>query len=865
MQGAAALKMLRLVLVCLGLLLGPCFHAGAATAADATRNTPPAVADNPPPGDRSPPNRTREQLFLDVFKREPTNVPVSSYVSVVVDGVPQQKVKAVLPQGEQDILLEGKPVLGLLSQALRTEIVQRLEGKIDSQGWINGASLDEAGLSTLFNLRKFEFSINTSPDMRETRIRYLSQPMLDPLSVDAIRPAPVSGFLNFNLKGVARRDTAASAAYEQTELGFAADGALNLHGVVVEGSAFAQSGGEDALHRGDVRIVYDQPQRMLRYSAGDLRYPVVGYQSLITMGGVGVAKDFSLQPHVPTYRTGRFEFYLESPAEVKIWVNQSQVNTLQLPAGTHDIRGLAPAIGANDIRLVIEDSAGRREILHFSFIYNPNLLDKGKRLYSYNAGFRRELKDGVYAYDTNKPVLSASYLQGLTDTTTLGAYMQADKARALLGIKALHVLSIGTLQLDAAANRSDDARWDMAAKVELTSAPAAHGRPQIQSQAYVEYLGRNFGSMNAYAPAPGNVLNFVGSLIAPVGNGITAQINGSYAHARADGLVAAYGASALLVRRWGKYTTGSMALRHRRSIHGETKTELLFGVSFSYGSGTSSVYVAKELESNSITSRWDSGRPGNSSAPYAFASTRLASDQRELIGGGGYWGNQGLVEASHTRTEIERAAGRSDRDETTLRLQSAIVFADSKFALARPVAENFVIVTGKDGLAAVDMKVDPDSKGGSRARSNWLSPAVLGDVASYRLRDLRVEPVNPPLGATPEKLTFSIAPTYKSGFLLKLGKELRIVAIGKLVDGKRQPLAHLPIEIRSIDRSEEKSVSTTTGRSGGFQIPDIKPGRYEIRPSSTTRWASLAVDIPEAKDGMCRLGDLVLLPGLPRQ
>jgi outer membrane usher protein len=843
------MKMLRSAIVCLGLLLGPWFYAGAATAADAAGNTPPPI-------------KTREQLFLEVFKRAPVNVPVSSYVAVMVDGVLQQKVKAVLPQGEQDILLESKPVLGFLSQVLRSEIVQRLEGKIDGQGWINGAALDEAGLLTLFDLRKFEFSINTAPEMRETRIRYLNQPMLDPLSVDAIRPAPVSAFLNFNLKGVARRDTAASAALEQTELGFAADGALNLHGVVLEGSAFAKSGAKNALHRGDVRMVYDQPQRALRYSAGDLRYPVVGYQSLVTMGGVGVAKDFSLQPHVPTYRTGQFEFYLESPAEVKIWVNESLVNTLQLPAGTHDIRGLTPAIGANDIRLVIEDSAGRRQTLHFSFIYNPILLDKGRSLYSYNAGFLRELKDGAYAYDTKQPVVSASYLQGVTDATTLGAYIQADTARTLLGVKALHVLSIGTLQLDAAANRSDDARWDKAAKVELTSTPAANGRPQIQSQASVEYLGKDFGAINTFAPAPGNVLNFVASLAAPLGNGITAQINGSYSRTHAQGLVDAYGASARLSRRWGKYTTGSMALRQRRSIDGETQTELLFGISFSYAAGTSSVYVAKELESDAITSRWDSGRPGNASAPYAFASTRLGPDQRELIGGGGYWGNQGQVEASHTRTEIRQAAGGSDRDETTLRLQSALVFADSKFAFARPVAENFVIVTGKDGLAAVDMKVDPDGKGGSRARSNWLSPAVLGDVASYRLRELRIEPVNPPLGVTPEKLTFSMAPTYKSGFLLTLGKELKIVAIGKLVDAKRAPLAHLAIEIRSIDRSDEKSVSTVTSRSGGFQLPDIKPGRYEIRSSSTTRWAGLTVDIPEAKDGLYRLGDLVLLPNL---
>ncbi len=195
-----------------------------------------------------------------------------------------------------------------------------------------------------------------------------------------------------------------------------------------------------------------------------------------------------------------------------------------------------------------------------------------------------------------------------------------------------------------------------------------------------------------------------------------------------------------------------------------------------------------------------------------------------------------------------------------MRLQSALVFANTTFALARPVAENFAIVKGKDGLAGVDMQVDPDGSGGSRAQSSWLSPAVLVDLSSYRLRDLRIEPVNPPLGASPEKLSFTLLPTYKSGFLLKLGKERRIIAIGRLVDDQRGPLAHLPIEIRRLDDHDEKPVSTITSRGGGFQMPDIKPGRYEIRPSSTTRWGSVTVEIPETQDDLYRLGDVVVLP-----
>jgi len=828
--------------------------------ADTAGNLVAAVDVRPAAGDQPSPDKTRDELFMEVFKHPPPNIPVSSYVMVVIDGATRQKVKAVLaPGGGQDVLLDGKAMVALLTNVLRPDIVHELERKIDSQGWLHRAALDEAGVATSFNPRKFEFSIETAPGMRETKVRYLNLPLTDPFSVDAIRPAPVSGFLNLNVKGVAQSNTVATSTSTQTDAAFAADGAINLRGVVLEGSAYGQTGANGSLQRGNVRLVYDLPQRALRFTAGDLSYPVFGYQTMVNMGGIGFSKDFSLQPHVPTYRMSEFDFYLERPAEVKMWVNNSLVNTLQLPAGTHDIRGLLPAVGQNDIDLVIEDSAGRRQILHFSFIYDPVLLNKGRSLFSYNAGFRRSLQNGDYRYDTKKPVLSASYLKGLTDETTLGAYAQADNSRALLGLRALHVFPIGTLQLDPATSRSDHEKWDVGTRLALTTVPARNGHG-VQTQIAVEYLGRNFGSIDTSSPAPGKALNYSAAFSTSLGQGITGQLSGNYNSARAAGAIDPYGASATLIRRWGKYTSGSMSLRHHRSDHNEPVTELLFGLSISFSKGSASYYAAKELESNTVTASWDSGRPSNATTPYEFASTRVGSDSREYKAGGGYWGNQGLAEASYTRDEFDQGTGRYTRDDAEVRLQSTLVFADGTFGVARSVTENFAIVTGKEGLANVAMKVDPDGSGGSRARSDWLSPAVLTDLSNYRLRDVRVEPVDPPLGATPEKTAFLLAPTYKSGFLLKLGKELSIVAVGRLVDDQREPLAHLPIEIQRLDKPQEKPVSTFTSRSGGFQVPDIKPGRYEIRASNSTRWGPVTVEIPAAPDGLYRMGDVVMSP-----
>ena len=849
------MTMIRQPVVRLGLILALSFAPTALPAGDTT------VAPLPPADDRPASDRLRDELFLAVFKHPPPNIPVSSYVMVVVDGDTRQKVKAVLSPGDgQEVLLEGKAVIALLKNVLRADLLSGLERRIDSQGWLRRADLDAAGVATAFNRRKFEFSIETAPGLRETKVRYLNRPLTDPFSVDAIRPAAVSGFLNFNVKGTADAYSTASSARDQTQAALATDGALNVRGVVLEGSAYGQTGVARPLQRGDLRLVYDLPRRALRFTAGDLSYPVFGYQTMVNLGGIGLTKDFSLQPYVPTYRTSEFEFYLDRPSEVKMWVNNSLVNTLQLPAGAHDIRGLLPAVGQNDINLVIEDGAGRRQVLHFAFIYNPTLLNKGMRLFSYNAGFRRELVNGLYHYDTRHPVLSASYLEGLTEETTLGAYLQADDTRALYGFRALHNFALGTLQLDTAASHSGLIPWDVGTKLALTTLPARDGQG-AQSQVSVEYLGRNFGSIDMATPMQRTAVNYTVSVSVPLGRGLTGQISGNYASARGPGAADIYGAAATLTRRWGRYTSGTLSLRRHRAINEAPQTDVLFGLSFSFSKGAASFYAAKELESNTVTSSWESGRSTNVSAPYAFASARVAADSREYQAGGGYWGNQGYAEASYTRDESGQGADRSARDETALRLQTTLVFADGTFALARPVAENFAIVTGQEGLVNVAMKVEPDGQGGSRARSDWLSPAVLADLPSYRLRDVHVEPVDAPLGATPDRTNFLLAPTYKSGFLLKLGREPSIIAVGRLVNDAREPVAHLPIEIRRLDQPGGLPASTFTSRSGGFQLPDIKPGRYEILAPDNPRWGRATVTIPATRAGLFRLGDVILPPG----
>lgn len=806
-------------------------------------------------------DKTREQLFLEVFNQPLSTQPVSSYVLLVVNELTQTKVKALLPQVDQaTILLDANQVIAILSaQRLILDILQDLEDQIDSKGWLDQQALVEAGIGTSYNPRNFELALTIDPSMLTTQIQYLSSPMVDPLTTNAIRPAPFSAFVNLDFKASTKHFEQGSNAMAEHRIGGVAKGAINLKGVVLESAFFGQIGSDNSLRRGDLRFVYDRPKQALRYTLGDLSYPVIGFQKLINIGGFGISKDFMLQPHVQAYRTQNFELYLEYPSTIKVWVNESLVNTLQLEAGAHDVRGFTPAIGQNNIRLVIEDNAGRKEVLTEAFIFNPILIAKGKSLFSYNTGFERTLENGAYTYETNKPVLSVSYLTGLTDEMMFGAYAQATSFNTLVGVKATRALSDSVFEVDLAASTSGNFEPGMGAKLAWNEMPKKQSPLKLQRKLSLEYLGAHFNERSSALMAQRHRLKFDSSVSINMANGLKAKIGGAYMSLHSQGLRDEYQINTALTRKWGPYTRVRALWRRYRLEQQAIQNEFSIGLFFNFRKDSNTFHLSKEMESNAIVARWEAGVSNTSTGAFGMGSSRVSAQQQQYQGAIGYTGNQGRIKVTHTQQEINQEGELSERaQQTDFQIQSTLVLADRTLALSRKVTNNFAIIKGQQGLKGINLKVDPSEGGYSRAASSWISPAVLVNMPNYRLEDIFVEPINAPLGATPEKMNFSLAPTYKSGFVLALGQSPKIVAVGKLTTLQQEPLVNQAIEIMRVGDPSAEVITGMTSKNGRFQMPNVQPGRYEIQPLPKTKWARITVIIPESQNGVCRLGEITV-------
>jgi outer membrane usher protein len=795
--------------------------------------------------DEQPSDDPRMELFRRVFGHDPPAIPVESEVIVVVDATIRRRVRAVRSPSSEAPLLDGAALTALLAPYLRPEPLQLLGMRMDSRGLLDREALEAMGLRTTFDPRNLEYVLAPGDGLRLPSVVYLTPPLPDARAAQAQRPEPVSGFVNFNVKGI---DRTGAASHSSRRADAALDGALNIRGVVLEGSAFGRVGDADSWNRGDLRLVHDQPRHALRFTAGDLAYATTGYQSGAPIGGIGVTRDFTLQPQVLTYWTGEFAFRLDRPAQVQLYSNDSLITTLQLPPGIHDVRQLTPAVGRNDIDVITEDSAGVRQVLHYSFIHDPDLLAPGLDMFSCNAGLARDSRDGDYRYDTRDPAFAGTYRRGLTASTTLGVYAELHEARELVGTRILHALDAGTVSLDSAASRGGG-RWDAAARLGLT-VHALQRRPE--ASVAVEFRGKGFDMGTSTGMR--DSLNLQASLAARPGWGLTARLGTAYYTGHQAHSLPRYDVVVTLLQDWGRNVNASLSLRHGRTGDAAAGTQVQLALRVILSNATGSYRLSRDAEHSAINAQWNSPVRSDVSTPYGFAAVHDDAAARAFEGGAGYRSSRGLVEAGYRRVDDTDAPALA---EASLRVQGALAFAGDAIVLSKSIRENFAIIEGRQGLAGIAMKVDP-GRSGSKAGSDWLGPAVVTDLASYRLRSLRIEPVDPPPGATPGNLTFQLAPTYKSGVLLRIGQEPQVISLGRLLDAQGAPIAYTQLEILPTGHPGQDAVRTFTGRNGSFQAAGLAAGPHEFHVADID--GAIDVEVPKARDGVAVIGDVVV-PG----
>ncbi len=163
---------------------------------------------------------------------------------------------------------------------------------------------------------------------------------------------------------------------------------------------------------------------------------------------------------------------------------------------------------------------------------------------------------------------------------------------------------------------------------------------------------------------------------------------------------------------------------------------------------------------------------------------------------------------------------------TTLRVGSALAFADGAWAVGPPVNDSFAIVTRHSSLAGSDVRID-QSDYGYAASTGMLGTALRAGLSSYLERTIAIQSPDAPATANLGSGAFRVLPPYRSGYRLQVGSDYSVSITGILMDRMGRPLALLAGVARE-DRENGAVVDIFTNAEGRFGAANLRPGRWRL-------------------------------------
>ena len=737
--------------------------------------------------------------------------------------------------------------LQVLEPVLAPDVTTALRANLAGKPAIGPQDFASVGINVTYDPRTLELRFEIPVEKRASRS--LSVSALDQQSIGSfVRPADVSAYLN--VRG------SVDLYEEGPQTGFAApvlllNAAISLKGPVFETDAIWSPGnnGVDFQRLGS-RYVYDDTSKLIRFTLGDLDSQARGFQAAPDIAGLSLFRSYSvLNPQQVIRPRGDRTFTLSRNSVVEVLVNGQQVRRLQLGPGNYNLRDFPFAQGGNDIRLNVLDDTGRSEVLRFNLFLDQTQLGTGLSEFGFYAGVKAPL--GVHGpVYSDQWAASGFYRRGISDRVTLGANFQADNAIQMAGVEAVFGTEFGTIGTQAAFSHTAGYGDGYALQATFQRL-LQHADGQSDSfNLFAEHRSRRF--------APITFLLADNQYEYELGGGYNHAFNASFymgANARfskgrdakpdvhnyslAGGYRISPNASLTAEARYsedgrGREVSGFVTLTVRigrnSSVRGEydtrdNRTRLSYQTL--HGSGVGSYNVTADVE------RSDFG-----------SNVALNAS---------YFGNRAELGLSHFGTFTD-GFGQSTGQRSNFRIGTSFAVADGVASIGRPIYDSFAVVKPHPSLKVASVIVDPSSFGYT-ASSGALGVATMPSLSSYSERTVTVDVEGAPAGVDIGQGSFKLFPRYRSGYVLEVGSDYHLTALGTMLDVDGQPVSLVSGKAIELAHPERPAVTLFTNRQGRFGASGLAPGQWRLEMLDTKKSVYVII-IPADADGVVRLGDI---------
>ncbi|WP_240002428.1 fimbria/pilus outer membrane usher protein [Oleisolibacter albus] len=805
----------------------------------------PAAAD----GTAQPDTPARPDLFNKVFGRPSAQKARQLDLPVQVDGREIGLVPARIAGSET--LVDVAALVRLLEPLAQPDGLAPLRGVAGADGYGSLHAAPPGGIAVRVDPGELVVVVTIPPALHQRQTLRVADWAGAAHGYQVLPPAALSAYMN--MRASLDRVEGGGRQGETGDLSSVFEPALAWNGVVAESEIFYREDGARRWSRGATRLVRDFPDSSVRVQAGDVVTPVVGPQVGQSLGGLSIARNFSLQPYRVVQPAGQRDFILDQSSVVEVLVNGRPTRTFRLEPGPYNLSNFPGVFGTNDVRIRITDSFGREQTIEFPFFFDSQLLADGVHEFAYTAGVPSQVSDDVYHYERQQPAFSGYHRLGLSDRLTVGLGVQADRRQHLLSGEAMLATSFGTFALEPAGSDGHGRAATLRFRDYRTGEDLWENRTVSLQLSWQNADYRSFGSPDTADPTRWDAAARISQ---PLSEDLTVALGGRWRRFRGGG-ADAYSTDLTLRQRLG--TTGSLdlTLSRQREEDGRRDSGLYLSLRFTFDEGRHTVGATLDTAARQreLDWRYQSLEPVD--------AWTLGVDATQQAGSGD--SVQGLASYTHQRFEasvrhdvVSRALGPGSGTEnrTQVNLASALAFADGHGGITRPISNSFAIVVPHARLRDRVVGVDPVNDL-YLAESDALGPPIVPNIAPYLVRPLLLDVPDAPASYDLGDDRPAVQPGYRTGTLVPIGTDATASVDGMLLLPDGAAAALYSGQLRPLDRPDTKQIPFFTNRKGRFRVDGVRPGRWELVLTGVEA-RPLPVTVPPEAEGVIALGTLPL-------
>jgi outer membrane usher protein len=800
----------------------------------------PAVTVNPVAAERAPKlNPTGRDITLSAPLRDGNFV--LSEVSFILGA-------------DDSLRVDTKSFLDALRPVLAAEKIADLQNKLTGLDYAPVATFEQLGYIVRYDPATIGITVQIPADVRTARDLSLRR-FDDPSTGNFYLPAALSGYVNF--RGFA------DYIWSGADRGFQAptsliDSAIRYKNVVLENEATLSLGSSNRsfFSREGTRLVYDDRNRLIRFAAGDLISSSRGFAGSPQIAGLSAQRIYSIvDPLRSVQPTGDRTFTLTRPGTLEALINGRPIRSVRLEPGVYNVRDFPFVQGTNNVQFNITDDAGGVQSIAFSQFFDRTLLAPGLTEFSLQAGIFAPFSSSSRSYQFDEPAASGWFRRGVSDALTLGGNFSARDDGVALGAEVTVASAFGIFGADFAFSQVRDAGTGFAGNLSLQKSFGGYTSIARSIELSAEYRSKNFTNPGFGGIGVDNRItwNLSAGYSQPIAASQYLSVSGNYSIARSGFSNAA---SARL-----NYTY-NINQRFNLSLDATYEDTPVFGREYGVRAtllvrlGRRSTGVA-EVDSRTKRARigYQTSRGEGVGAWTGSADLDVGEEDVGFNGGFNYTANRAELGVNHT-TVYEFTGQRTDSQRTSIRAGTAIVFADGKFGLSRPIFDSFAMVAPHKSLNGAQVVLDP-RENYYTAKSGMLGPAVEPNLAAYIRRTVTYDVPNAPIGYDLGTGSAKVMPPYRGGYLITAGSDYSVTALGTLIGTDGVPISLLAGKATEIGVTDPKTLTIFTNRTGRFGVSGMREGRWRIE-MPTEPPTVVEVEIPDEALGVVRLGEVKL-------